>query len=367
MDDEQFIDAAFPIHGLDTSHGFEEQIPLTTRLGVNVRAFEGTTQRGRGGSRPGLAKFIPAQLPTGATKIQCVDYVVDPAADALLDSGPDFDGPVTPWPGELGWFVRTGGTGIQFNKKRKLTPLISWANPADIAQGTALGGTQLNAQAFDPRTLAMLVGTFVYTPPAGTVLPTGDTQALKTTFSPSDTTHYRQAKATVHINVKSSVPVKYNLTGFDATGSVPDGSPVTTSVPGGTFTVSVTVSHLVSGHVYFVRATYSVTTTGTPGGGIYFQRTGHGTDTALTASWHHPQIVGGLWADDIGGTSLFNVWSGGGSATLTRYEPCGSDLNGPLSFTDNPIWIYDPAGYSSLYPHLPGSVGASGGVKVAFP
>ena len=52
------------------------------------------------------------------------------------------------------------------------TPTITWANPADITYGTALGGTQLDATAtgIDGTSLA---GTFAYTPAAGTVLAPG--------------------------------------------------------------------------------------------------------------------------------------------------------------------------------------------------
>ena len=42
----------------------------------------------------------------------------------------------------------------------KATPTITWANPADIAYGTALGSTQLDATANYP-------GTFIYAPPGG--------------------------------------------------------------------------------------------------------------------------------------------------------------------------------------------------------
>ncbi len=45
----------------------------------------------------------------------------------------------------------------------KAMPVITWPNPAPIVQGTALSGTQLNATADVP-------GSFVYDPPAGTVL-----------------------------------------------------------------------------------------------------------------------------------------------------------------------------------------------------
>src|SRR5438477_7126200 len=45
----------------------------------------------------------------------------------------------------------------------KGTPVITWANPADITYATALGGTQLNATADVP-------GSFRHTPAAGTKL-----------------------------------------------------------------------------------------------------------------------------------------------------------------------------------------------------
>ncbi len=62
----------------------------------------------------------------------------------------------------------------------KTTPTITWPNPADIAYGTALTGTQLDAS-------ASVMGTFIYTPPAGTVLAPGSNQILSTTFTPADT------------------------------------------------------------------------------------------------------------------------------------------------------------------------------------
>lgn len=51
------------------------------------------------------------------------------------------------------------------------TPTIIWKKPADITHGTALTATQLDAT-------ASVTGTFVYTPPVGTVLNAG-TQTLK--------------------------------------------------------------------------------------------------------------------------------------------------------------------------------------------
>ncbi|MFZ0927649.1 MAG: Ig-like domain repeat protein, partial [Syntrophobacteraceae bacterium] len=79
------------------------------------------------------------------------------------------------------------------------TPAITWASPASIAYGTALGSTQLDAS-------ASVLGTFAYTPPAGTVLKAGAGQTLSVTFTPTDTTDYTTATATVTVTVNTATP-----------------------------------------------------------------------------------------------------------------------------------------------------------------
>src|SRR5439155_1099453 len=82
----------------------------------------------------------------------------------------------------------------------KATPVITWAAPADIIYGTALGATQLNAT-------ASVAGTFVYTPPTGTVLSAGTAQTLSVSFTPTDAANYTTATKTVSINVLKATPV----------------------------------------------------------------------------------------------------------------------------------------------------------------
>jgi hypothetical protein len=79
----------------------------------------------------------------------------------------------------------------------KIAPTVTWPAPAKITSGTELSGMQLDAAASVP-------GTFVYTPPAGTVLSAG-TQTLSVTFTPADVKGY--AKATM------SVPITVNVMG----------------------------------------------------------------------------------------------------------------------------------------------------------
>ncbi len=79
----------------------------------------------------------------------------------------------------------------------KVTPVISWANPADIVYGTALSSAQLCAAASVP-------GAFAYTPGFGAVLSAGDGQTLHVDFTPTDTAKYSSTSMDVSINVKKA-------------------------------------------------------------------------------------------------------------------------------------------------------------------
>lgn len=119
----------------------------------------------------------------------------------------------------------------------KATPTITWNNPADIAGGTALGATQLNAT-------ASTAGTFTYTPAAGTVLSVGNNQTLSVSFTPTDGNNYNGASATAHINVIGCpVAASSTFTGTTPIGTgtsstlswnVPSATGVTVSSIGGT-------------------------------------------------------------------------------------------------------------------------------------
>ena len=61
-----------------------------------------------------------------------------------------------------------------------VVPPFAWQTPAPITYGTPLSAAQLDAS-------SGVTGTFVYTPPAGTVLPAG-TQPLSVVFTPDGTT-----------------------------------------------------------------------------------------------------------------------------------------------------------------------------------
>ena len=81
----------------------------------------------------------------------------------------------------------------------KVTPVLTWNNPADITYGIALSGTQLNATATGVS--GGLSGAFVYTPASGVMLNAGEGQELAVTFTPTDATDYTTASAMVNLNV----------------------------------------------------------------------------------------------------------------------------------------------------------------------
>ena len=99
------------------------------------------------------------------------------------------------------------------------TPVITWANPADIVYGTALSASQLSATASVP-------GSFIYTPGAGTVLLAGDGQILHVDFTPTDNFHYTTAAADVIINV---TPAPLTITADDKTKTFGSPNPVLTA------------------------------------------------------------------------------------------------------------------------------------------
>jgi sugar lactone lactonase YvrE len=99
-----------------------------------------------------------------------------------------------PAPGYAQQVIGLSGIGA------KGTPTITWATPAAITYGTALGTTQLNASS------GSVAGSFVYSPASGTVLGAGANQTLSVTFNPTDTTNYASTSITTTIEVVQATP-----------------------------------------------------------------------------------------------------------------------------------------------------------------
>ena len=86
----------------------------------------------------------------------------------------------------------------------KATPVITWANPSSITYGTLLSSTQLNAT--ESVNGSPVAGTFAYNPAAGSLLAIGTT-TLNVTFTPTDSTDYTIAPASVSITVNQATPI----------------------------------------------------------------------------------------------------------------------------------------------------------------
>jgi hypothetical protein len=151
----------------------------------------------------------------------------------------------------------------------KATPVLTWATPSPITQGTALSATQLNA------TSGGVAGNFVYTPASGTV-PAAGLQTLSVTFTPTDTTDYNSATTSVTLTVNQAPAITsvnnksftvgtagsftvtatgYPAATFSETGALPSGITLSTTgtlsgTPaagtGGSYTITITAANGIS-------------------------------------------------------------------------------------------------------------------------
>ncbi len=126
-------------------------------------------------------------------------FIYSPPPGTVLSAGSGQTLSATFLPAAVGNYLSATQTVvINVTSGGKLLPNISWANPGDISFGTPLLGAQLNAAADVP-------GTFLYTPPAGTVLNLGNNQVLSVTFIPDDTTKYTSVSRVARINVTAAL------------------------------------------------------------------------------------------------------------------------------------------------------------------
>ena len=116
--------------------------------------------------------------------------VFTPALGAVLNAGTQTLGVILTPTDSANFTTASASTTIAVTQ---VTPTITWATPAAIFYGTALGATQLNATASVP-------GSFAYQPDSGAVLDVG-MATLSTTFTPTDLTNYTTAQATTMLVV----------------------------------------------------------------------------------------------------------------------------------------------------------------------
>jgi hypothetical protein len=220
-------------------------------------------------------------------------------------------------------------------------PTITWANPANITYGTPLGPTQLNATADVP-------GTFVYTPPAGTVLGAGPNQVLSVTFTPTDTTRYPSVTKQVSITVDKATPVITWQPPQSIVYGMPLGSGqlnATANLPGGMFTYTPAAGTiLTAGQNQTLSVTYTPADTAN-----YTTAT---KSVLITVDKATPTITWANPANITYGTPLGNAQLNATAdvpGTFAYTPPAGTVLNpGPnqvlsVAFTPTDKANYNPA------------------------
>jgi hypothetical protein len=250
----------------------------------------------------------------------------------------------------------------------KATPTLTWATPSAITFGTALSATQLNAT-------GSVAGAFAYSPASGTT-PSVGTQTLSATFTPTDTTNYNSASASVTLNVIVAVPGSPTaITATTANGE----ATVTFTAP------SFTGSAAISG--YTIRATatdgstVTVNATGspakvtglTPGKSYRFTVIANNsagssgsstTSDALTISLVNQTITFAAPADRASNSGSFTL-----AATATSGLPVTfTVVSGPALLTGNVLDLTGTAGTVKIRASQAGNTtyAAAPAVEVSF-
>src|ERR1035437_6295132 len=329
-------------------------VTATVNVGNNPKAFGQFI----GKAIPTITWTNPANITYGtaltgtqldATSPEFGTFAYTPPSGTVLSVGQNQQLNTTFTPTDITYY--TTASASVFINVTQVTPTITWNNPADIINGTALSGTQLDATASIP-------GNFVYNPPSGTVLSVGQNQQLNTTFTPTDITNYTTASASVFINVVPAVPalniIKIaNLTSYDHvdqiigynyminnTGNVNLTAPFT--VTDNLTTVGYTApTELQPGQNFTGTATYTITQSDYDNGSVtnlanatgFYNNTQYTATntTTITATGHNPAL-------NITKIASPTNYSAVGDLITYTYNVTNSgniDILLPINITDN--------------------------------
>ena len=179
---------------------------------------------------PSTRNVVILALGFGTNSIVTVPgtYTYTPAAGAIEPVGTDtLSVSFTPT-NSSGYTTATGTVQLVVGKA---TPILTWATPTPINVNVPLSGTQLNATAATPQG-ASLPGTFAYSPAAGTSFSTAGIYTLNVTFTPTNTTDYTTATASVNLTVGHDVAVSSGAIGYTDCCFFSQPTPYTVTVAG---------------------------------------------------------------------------------------------------------------------------------------
>ena len=260
-----------------------------------------------------------------ATASVAGSLVYSPAAANVLGAG-QHDLSVTFKPTDTtDYTTATATVTITVNQA---TPAITWSNPAAITYGTALSDTQLDAS-------TSMDGTFTYTPASGTVLGAGTNQALSVIFTPTDTTDYTSATASVSINVSAAA---LSITAND--GSKVYGQTITFAgteftagglVNGDTVTGVTLTSTGAAATAGMAGSPYAIVPSAASGSGLAnYTITYHGGSLTVTQASTTTTLTTSVNPSVLGQSVTF-------TATVAAASPGSGTPTGIVTFADNGV------------------------------
>jgi hypothetical protein len=192
-----------------------------------------------------------------------------------------------------------GGGSSSPASNSKTTPSITWATPAAITYGTALSTTQLDAT-------ASVAGTFTYLPVSGAVISAGS-QTLSVTFTPTDTTDYNTATASVSLVVNKATPtITWPTPAAVSLGTVLGSTQLEATASYGPATIQGSFAYTpVSGTVLSTAGTQTLSTIFTPSDTTDFNNASDSVSLTVTGStapsysWGNVKIIAGGYVPAI--------------------------------------------------------------------
>ena len=231
--DDTVTDMPFPLSGQNVAGEFGAPPGMTAVKGVNCRGFDPIARRLRGGSRPGLTKFLPV-TPAGTHLIQHLDVIVDPTVDALpadfSDADATYPDPTDPARNPYGRLVRAGGSGVGLLRHKPPTPGRFVQKQSTFVSTTSLGvNTSTGSVAFDnPVTAGNLVVVAVRYSPGSSCTPTFAAAGVTDT---AGTAYAKAAEGRSSTVAPSAAVIFYGI--VPVTGGGADTVTVTVTTDGG--------------------------------------------------------------------------------------------------------------------------------------
>jgi 6-phosphogluconolactonase (cycloisomerase 2 family) len=298
-------------------------IPVTTTVTITVNK-----------ATPTITWAAPAAItygtPLGSAQLDASSTVggnfsYTPAAGAVPGAGIQTLTTILSPTDSADYTEATGSVTLVVNQA---TPTITWATPTPIAYGTPLSAAQLDATSSVP-------GSYVYTPPAGTILGAGS-QTLKTTLTPTDGKDYTTATATVMLTVNKAATTTKVVSSINP-------SALSQSV---TFTATVTAAYgTPTGTVTFLSNGTSIGT-GTLAGGV-----------ATFSTSTLPAGINSITAT-FGGSADYNASSAPALSEVTNVAAVlTSPTPGSVLGTTNVVFSWTPVAGATEYDLYLGTTG----------